>query len=249
MRRLPGRTLLAAGLVFLLTLIVRFPAPWLKPLLPRGVACGGLSGTLWAGECLGLQVNGTPTGDLDWTLRGLPLLRAELAGAFALDQPGEVVTTGFSITPSGTLRLRDLHADLVLSRPLALPQLPRLAGGRIEANLSQLVYGQHRLRALRGRIDALDLLDPGAPPTPLGSYQLRFDAPPEANGDLVGLVHDLGGPIAFDGTLRLTPAPGFRLEGRVAARADADPAIVRTLEFLGAAGADGRRPLTEEGTF
>jgi hypothetical protein len=249
MRRLPWRSLLAAGFVFIATLIVRFPAPWLKPLLPRGVACRVLSGTLWAGECLGLEVTGSPLGDLDWTLRGLPLLRAELAGTLAVDEPGEVVTTGFAISPGGSLRFQDLHASLALTQPLYRNLLPRLAGGRIEANLSQLEFARRRLRRLRGRIDALDILEPGAPPTPLGSYELRFDAPPEPNGDLIGLVHDLGGPIAFDGRLQLTPVPGFRLEGRVAARGDADPGIVRTLEFLGPPGADGRRPLSEEGTF
>lgn len=249
MRRIPWRTLGAVGLVFVATVIARFPAPWVQPLLPKSVTCRGLSGSLWAGSCTGLDVAGSPLGDIDWTLRGAPLLRAELAGSVTLNRPGAVVTTAFALFPSGRIDLSDLHAEIALDRPLYGNLLPRFAGGTLQASLSHLELKGRRLLSLGGRVQALDLLQPGGPPTPLGSYEVRFDSPPQPNGDIVGVVHDLGGPIAFDGTVKLTPAPGFRLEGRVATRGDADPGLARALSFLGAADADGRRPLAEEGTF
>jgi hypothetical protein len=235
--------------VFVATLVARLPVAWLKPLLPATVGCAELAGSIWSGSCAGLVVGGSPIGDTEWTLRAAPLLRAHLAGTLTIDRVGGHLDGAFELAPGGALTLRDLHARLALDRPFYRNLLPRFAAGNLRADLPQLDLAGRRLRALRGRIEARGLVQPGGPPTPLGSYELRFDSPPQPNGDLVGVVHDLDGPIAFDGSLRLTDAPGFRLEGRVAARAGADPGLERVLRFLGPADASGRRLLTEEGTF
>jgi general secretion pathway protein N len=250
MGRLSSRTFIAAGIVFVLTLLARFPAPWLAPLLPRGIGCaGGIVGSLWSGQCAGLALNGTPIGDVAWTLRAAPLLRARLAGTIAVSRVGADLDSAFEVIPGRGVNLEDLHAGLALDRPLAGLPLPRFAAGSLQADLSRLVFAGGRIQALRGRIDARDLMQPGGPPTPLGSYELRFDSPPQPNGDLVGIVHDLDGPIAFDGTLTITPARRYLLEGRIATRGGANAGLERVLQFLGRPDADGRRPISQEGTF
>jgi general secretion pathway protein N len=250
MGRISSRTLAAAGIVFVLTLLARFPAPWLAPFLPAAIACGGgLMGTVWSGQCGALAVGGVPIGDTVWTLRAVPLLRARLAGTLALTRVGANVATRFVLGPGSGVVLEDLHADLALDRPLAGLPLPRFTAGTLQADLSRLILAGGRIRELRGRIEARGLEQPGRPPTPLGSYQLRFDSPPQPNGDLVGVVHDLGGPVAFDGTLKLSPARHYLLEGRIATRAGADAGLERVLRFLGRPDADGRRPISQEGTF
>jgi len=47
----------------------------------------------------------------------------------------------------------------------------------------------------------------------------------------------------------LTPAPGFELEGFIAARNGAPPELVNSLRFLGSPDATGRRPFSLSGTF
>ena len=82
--------------------------------------------------------------------------------------------------------------------------------------------------------------------TALGSYSVSF---PGGSGDPVGTLRDLEGPLALEGTLRLTPAPGFELEGVIAARRGAPPELVNSLRFLGSPDATGRRPFSLSGTF
>jgi hypothetical protein len=59
----------------------------------------------------------------------------------------------------------------------------------------------------------------------------------------------LGGPLAVAGTLRMTPEPGFVLEGTVASRANATPELARQLQMLGAPDAQGRRSFSIANTF
>jgi hypothetical protein len=62
-------------------------------------------------------------------------------------------------------------------------------------------------------------------------------------------AHDLGGPLALAGTLRMTPEPGFVVDGTVAARPTASPNLVRQLQMLGAPDAQGRRSFSIANTF
>ena len=62
-------------------------------------------------------------------------------------------------------------------------------------------------------------------------------------------MRDLDGPLALEGTLRLTPQPGFELEGLIAPRNGAPPELVNNIRFLGAPDASGRRSFSLAGTF
>ncbi len=81
-----------------------------------------------------------------------------------------------------------------------------------------------------------------------GSYSVTF--PPPTAGDPVGQLKDLGsGPLAVEGALKLTPAPGFDLQGLVAARPSASADLVQNLRFLGSPDAQGRREFSLESSF
>ena len=65
-----------------------------------------------------------------------------------------------------------------------------------------------------------------------------------------GQLRDLGsGPLAVEGTVRLTPEPGFDLEGLVTARPTASPELAQDIQFLGSPDARGRRPFSLAATF
>ncbi len=68
-------------------------------------------------------------------------------------------------------------------------------------------------------------------------------------GELTGAVRDLGGPLQVSGTLHLTAAGGFELQGLVAPRASASPELIENLRFLGTPDAAGRRTFAISGTF
>jgi hypothetical protein len=110
------------------------------------------------------------------------------------------------------------------------------------------VEGQ-AVKVIQGVVEAHDLTDGEASNAQRwGSYSLTFPAP--IAGDPLGQLRDLGGgPLAVEGTLRLTPDPGFDLEGLVTARPTASPELAKDIQFLGSPDAQGRRPFSLSATF
>ena len=101
------------------------------------------------------------------------------------------------------------------------------------------------IRAIEGVVEIHDLTDGDQK---WGSYSVTF--PPPTAGVPVGQLKDLGtGPLAVEGSMKLTPEPGFDLQGLVAARPSASADLVQNLRFLGSPDAQGRRPFSLESSF
>jgi hypothetical protein len=146
---------------------------------------------------------------------------------------------------------RNVEADLPVDRDLsaALPPAFQALRGKLHAQIAYLRLDGQVIKAIEGVIVARDLTDgEGATSQPWGSYSLTF--PPPTNGEPLGRLADLGtGPLAVEGSLRLTPEPGFDLEGLVAARPSAPAGLAQEIQFLGSPDAQGRRPFSLAGTF
>jgi len=234
---------LAAAAAFAVILLSRLPASWV---VPRSgiVACTSPDGTLWSGSCSGLSVERLPFGDLTWDVAPLRLLTGTLAAHVVARGP---VTGSADVAYAigGSVSLQNVVTDLKLD-PRQIPHLPPQLRGSVHTDLSLVRLEHGRIAELKGRIEAHDLSQRTGHVTPLGSYALTF---PGGGAEPVGTLVDLGGPLAVQGTLRLTNQPGYVLEGQVAARAEAAPELVGNLEFLGSPDASGRRPFNIAGTF
>jgi hypothetical protein len=246
-----GRTLwigALALLAFALFLIARFPAAWAMGALPAGLSCDSIDGTLWNGTCSGLMLHHQQLlGDLTWQLQPTRLLVGRLAAHVELTQAGDFLNADLEASAGGRLFADAVHASVHLN-PAILPQLPGGLRGVVRADLTHAELAHGRLAALSGRIEAHDLAQTGGTTVELGSYALAFpEAAPRAA--LTGDLNDLGGPLAVSGTLRMTPEPGFVVEGKVAARPTASANLVRQLEMLGAPDAQGRRSFSVANTF
>ncbi len=248
----------AAAVAFLIVLIVRFPARWAGGFLPHGTACTQLGGTLWSGTCAGLLAEGTPLGDLTWSAHPLRLLTGKLSLTVSLALPGGTAHSLLTLSPSGAIEAQDVRATLPLNHAL-LAQLPPNVEGLLQVALASLDWNGKRLTSVRGDVEVHGLLVQGEP---LGDYRVSFPAgsgapigaraPVSSGGsddEPTGRLQDLGGPLAVQGTLRLTREPGFVLDTLVAPRASAPPNIVQDLRFLGSPDAQGRRPFSLAGTF
>jgi hypothetical protein len=236
---------LLAAAAFVAIVLARMPAAWVVPARGAQWACASLDGSLWSGTCAGLTVSGTPLGDLSWELHPLRLAAARLAAHLTLSHGPADAAADVELTFGQRITARNLVADLPLD-PALLPAVPPNLHGRAHVALA-LVQVQHGIiRQLQGRIEARDLEERSGNNTALGSYSVSF---PGGSGDPVGTLRDLEGPLALEGTLRLTPAPGFELEGVIAARRGAPPELVNSLRFLGSPDATGRRPFSLSGTF
>jgi hypothetical protein len=235
---------LAAAAAFAAVLVARLPASWVVP-RSGSVACASSDGSVWSGSCGGLALERFALGDLTWDVAPLKLLAGTLAAHVVLAHGPVTGSADVAYGLGGTIRLQNVVADLKLD-PRQLPHMPPQLRGSVHTDLSLVRLEHGRLAELKGRIEAHDLTQRTGRVTPLGSYAVTF---PGGGNEPTGMLEDLGGPLAVQGTLRLTSQPGYVLEAQVAPRADAAPELVNDLQFLGSPDSSGRRPFSIAGTF
>ncbi len=240
-----------AVLVFVGIVVARLPASWAMPDPKTGVACSDVDGTVWNGSCTGLTFQQQPFGDVTWEIHASRLLAGKVNADIVLARPTGSVHGNVEVGFDRKVTAKNIQADLPLDQDLASVLPPNLQGlrGNLHAALPLLRIDGHTVRTIQGTIEARDLIDgTGSGAKRWGSYSLTF--PPSATGDPLGQFRDLGGgPLAVEGTLRLTREPGFDIEGLVAARPSASADLAQDLQFLGSPDAQGRRPFSLAGTF
>jgi len=236
---------LLGAIVFVVVVIARLPVEWIIPASGSAGSCTSLEGSLWAGSCTGLTIRGTPIGDISWSLRPLRLLAGELGAHVNLQRGTATASADVELGFGERVTAHNVVADAPLDAGL-IPGIPQSLHGRahVELALAQVRHGI--ITQLEGRIEARDLEDRSSADTPLGSYLVTF---PGGSGEPTGKLRDLSGPLALEGTLRLTSQPGFELEGLIAPRHGAPPELVNNIRFLGTPDAAGRRPFSMTGTF
>jgi general secretion pathway protein N len=238
-------TVIVLGVVaFAAIVLARLPARWVLPQASASFSCGSLEGTLWSGYCGDLRVSGAAMGDLTWRLRPARLLVGKLAAHVDLEHPPTTSAQGeVEIGLGGSLIARNLTASLPLD-PKLLPGIPPTLTGSLHLDLALAKVRRNGVvNSLDGRIEAHNIVDSSGYVTPLGNFAVTFP------GGTTGHVQDLGGPLAVDGQLVLTPQPGYDLSGYVTPRANAVPALVNALQFLGTPDAQGRRQFALSGTY
>jgi hypothetical protein len=241
---------IAAGLaVFLVVLVLYLPASWVAASLPPGVRCDGLGGSVWHGECLGLEIHGAKLGDATWNLAPTRALTGRISGdvdirGTALDARADLDTSF-----SGVGELRNVALRLLLD-PALLPQVPPQQRGTVSARLERLELGAGLApRAIVGVIEARDLVQTGAQAQDLGSYELRFDGSPPQDGALAGKLRDLGGPFIVDGTVKLIAPDGYVVQGYITGRTAAAERLVREITLGAMPDASGRSTFSFEGSY
>jgi general secretion pathway protein N len=233
-----------AVVTFAVIVLSRLPARWVLPARGNSAfTCVSIDGSVWSGVCNGIVVQQIALGDLTWDLEPARLLTGALAAHVTLTHGPIRVIGDVALGLGGRVTLRDLTADLPIDHR-ALPQAPRKLSGTLHLDLALARIEKGAITELQGRLEAHDIVDSHNRPTPLGSYALTFPGP-----EPTGQLQDLGGPLAVSGTVRLTPGPGYAVQGLVAARPDAPPELANNLQYLGSADAQGRRPFSMAGTF
>ena len=237
--------LLALG-VFAAVVAARLPASWVLPMAHRQLRCARIAGSVWDGYCGGAIVRGTSLGTVTWRVQPAELLKARLGAHLTAVRANASMSADVAIGLDGTVAARNVVIDLPL-KPAFVPALPPFISGKAVADLRRLeVTRAGVIRRIQGRIEVRHLIDSSGQVTPLGSFIVTF---PGGAGEPVGRLRDLGGPLALEGSLRLTAQPGYVLNARVAARSDAVPSLLNALEYLGTPDAEGRRPFALAGTY
>ena len=232
---------------FAAIVLARLPASWLLPKGGANFSCASVEGSIWSGYCGGLTVGGTALGDLTWQLRPARLLVGRLAAHIDLEHPpASSARADVEIGLGGTVVARNLTASLPLD-PTVLPAVPPTLTGALNVDLALAkVTKKGVVTALKGSIEASNLVDHSGYVTPLGNFTVTF---PGGGSQPTGTVQDAGGPLAVAGTLVLTPQPGYDLSAYVTPRASATQPLINAIEFLGSPDAQGRRQFAMSGTY
>jgi len=245
-RKLP--LILAGVAAFAITLLVALPARLITPLLPATVSVGMLDGTLWHGHTDSLAVNGRHLGAVRWRLLPLHLLRARLGVDFELSRADGQARGRLAIGLGDRVELRNLSATLPLDA-LAGSVAPAAWSGTVDANLARLAFRPGTVPEIEGTLEVRDLRAPPPDGATIGNYRVTFDASSPQDAQLVGKLQDLEGPMQVTGNVSLAADRSYVVEGLVAPRAGASESVTRTLQFLGAPDAQGRRPFSVAGTY
>jgi hypothetical protein len=242
-------TVIAGLAVFLVVLVLYLPASWMAAALPAGVRCNELGGSVWHGECLGLQYRGTTLGDATWNLAPSSAFTGRLSGD--VDVRGAALSgrADLDTSFSGVGELRRVALDVTLD-PTLLPQVPPQQRGALKATLARLELGPGPSpRAIEGTLELRDFKQVGAQPMDLGSYRVIFDGSAPQDGALVGKLKDLGGPYIVDGTVKLTPPNGYLVQGYITGRTANAERLVREITLGATPDASGRSTFSFEGSY
>jgi general secretion pathway protein N len=238
-----------AVVAFAAVVIARLPASWVVPEPPSAFSCGAVDGSIWSGTCTGLTAQGSAIGDVTWSVHITRLLTGKLSANIALTRPTGSVRGDFDVGLDRSITARNVQANLPLDQSVTslLPGGLRGLHGTANANIAFAHVVRDIVTQIQGRIEVHDLEDHDREVMPLGNYSLTF---PGGSGDPTGQLKDLGGPLAVDGTVRLTQdKPGFELQGYVTPRPGAPPALLNQLQYLGSPDAQGRRQFGSSITF
>src|SRR3954471_10670277 len=141
---------LTAGLaVFLIVLFFYLPASWFRSYLPPQATCADIGGSVWAGECIGLAVQGAKLGDATWNLAARGALRGRLVGDVDLRGALARARADVDVSFEGAGELRDISAEFPLD-PAFLPQFPADRRGQVAVDLKRAVVADRALTQLGG---------------------------------------------------------------------------------------------------
>ncbi|MGA1376165.1 MAG: type II secretion system protein N [Steroidobacteraceae bacterium] len=196
--------------------IAWLPARVASPLLPHGIDCAALTGTVWRGRCAGSSIRSSRSGSVSWAL-GVSIDRPAgiaLRWQWIKDQSdARGVWAGIGRGTSA-LRIDHLSIDLqtlrdafptdVLIGPLAA------LSGRVEGSELTLAFESGRVSALHGglTVSRASWLQTGAG---IGPFTAQFDG-------RTGVLRDVGGPLDVRATLALAEPGRFTAKVRLETR-------------------------------
>ena len=234
------RLWLLATLVLLATLLANLPATlvWqsLKGHLPTRVELTGLRGTLWQGEVARMQVAGIDQGGLSWDWQPGGLLRGEVVLDLSW-RPRKGQVRALVRAGLGSITLQQVNGYLDAASMAQVNKAPFVLQGDWLLDISELQLQDFReVTRATGRIGWQNA--GGGLPNLLALGDLGATLSQD-NGWLVMTLADNGGPLGLQGSARWQPAAPLKLDTRLQARPEAEPALAEGLGLLGRADAEG----------
>jgi general secretion pathway protein N len=238
------RIVLAGLLVFVVVLLVTFPARvaynWF---VPAEIQLSGISGSIWHGAATEGMAGGAYVSDLTWQFRPSALLRGKLAVHASASLAAGRMDADLAVGLDGSLSLTNLHGNMQLDMIHAAFQQTGLQGD-VVLQFTTLTIKDGLPVAADGTVTIADFYSPSLSASPIGDYRAEF----QTNSDgISGVVEDVSGVLEVEGNVQLLQNRSYVFTGQVAATAAAPPSITNQLKFLGSPNESGQRPFRFEG--
>lgn len=236
---------------FLLLLIARAPASLLNQLVAGyypALQLSAAEGSVWRGKVAnaGLAVNGSylPVGELQWQFHPWSFLVFQPAMSIESDWPGQQVSMRLAIGFSG-LSISELRAEFPLS--IIEPWAPLLVKGRAFVAIDELQLSSDSLLHAEGLIHLRELLWLGGDVhMPLGNYQTDVTT----DKKIITLnLQDNQANLGLTGDVKVKPGGDYEINLRAQARENLNPAVIKTLSFMGKKQADGDIVIKRSGSW
>ncbi len=241
------RAFMLIAVLFLLVVLLRLPAAWVVPLLPRPLVCEAPAGTAWNGSCGSLRVDTLALANLSWQVLPGELLHAKLGVRAQLGDPAVQASGKALLGLQGHVQGYDLVAKLALPSALAVG-VPPGWNALLEVDLPRFEAQGATLQAVSGvvRLRELQQLQPRIA---YGSFEWQLADGALRDGHVSGALRDLGGPARLLGTLTVGLQGDYDLNARLAASPGGGDSLQQSLQQLGPADAQGFHPLLAAGTL
>lgn len=241
---------LAGVLTFIVGVLVQAPAAmlygWIAPRVGLPIQLRGIDGTLTKGQSEQLRyANRVAAEDIEWTLKPLGLLMAQLRYRLHSDKP-PLIVDGVVSTGLGGTSLRQLQATAELRTLAAIAGqafLPINGTASLDLNTLELreqwpVTAEGVVR-VNGAAWAL-----GKDPVPLGDFQAQLST---EGDEVIAAISTIGGSVEISGDARLKTDRSYSYAFKLKPKSDAPPMIANLMSQLGAPDAQGYYTLQRQG--
>ncbi len=248
--RLNWRYLLIGLLVYVIFLLVQFPADrayaWWKagPGAQEKVVLTGLSGSVWQGRAQQALIDGQRLQGLEWHLKPWTVLFGKLEIDYEIRLNDGFLRGSVAADPQGAVAFDALEAKLPLAQ-LSLPAIAALRpSGVVNLNLQDVDWNGEALLSAQGRVVWSDAGISLLQPLQFGDLALTLET---RDDTVIGELSDAGGPLQAEGLLTLKPDSSYQFTGSFAAREGTQTPLGQALGALGRPGADGKIQVSRSG--
>ncbi len=225
--------LLLAIFAYLVFLTATLPASFvLKKIAIPQVNIEGISGTLWKGQANFVNIeNKIQLTHLKWNLILWRLLSGELSGIIQANFQHQDIHTQISITPTGTLIARDVHATMSARQFALLTKIPFVKiDGIITFNLDSINWKKMSMPVANGIVNWKNASVTVAETAQLGNIIIKLKE--NKNNGMDIHISNQPGELKINGTVSINHSGHYNLSLEMTPEKSASPNLINSLAMF-----------------
>ena len=243
------RYLAVGAAVYLLILVVNFPAGFIRDQLQAalpGLELGTVSGSVFSGRAFPANFKGFPLGTVAWKFRPQALLLLRIEYGLTFTHPDNTGRLNIGIGPGGNVHGRALEMQLAPA-PLVnrFSPMELETSGMLNVSLASFEIENAQLQTLTGTADWQNAAIESPLVLPLGEIGLSL----ENNADTVIGTVVKGGELGLSGEITLAPGGRYDVDLVLRPAASVDDATRNLLASMMQPGASGGYVVKTAGSF